>query len=75
MRNRCITSGTIGDGDDAFKWVAHPQDDGSGYSYSIQMSDKPGDTIHVDTKSGTVFNEDEISAVRQYFLLLRERMP
>lgn len=56
-----------------FWYVAHPHEHGTGYSYSIQMSDEPGDVNHVDTTPGTVFLEEDICALRAYFNVLRKR--
>jgi hypothetical protein len=55
-----------------FKVIAFPHEHGRGYSYNIQITDAPGDVIHLDTKIGTVFTEEEIVSMREYFKHIRE---
>lgn len=54
-----------------FAFVAHPQETGGGFSYSVQMSEKKGDTIHWDLKPGESLTDEEIIVGREYFLYLR----
>lgn len=55
------------------EYLAHPHEHGDGFSYSIKMSDKKGDTIHLDTKPGTIFSDGEIVALYEYAKLFRAR--
>jgi hypothetical protein len=70
---KCTTQGKIEYEGESFSWVALPHENGKGFSYNIQMSRKPRDVIHIDTKHGTIFNEDDLIAIREYFKLVRHK--
>lgn len=69
LRKRpCKTKGKITFESVTFKWAAFDHEEGGGYSYNIQIdADDPKDVIHLDTKRGTVFNEEELIALREYW--------
>lgn len=59
---------------DPFHYLATPHEHGDGFSYTIEMSPAAGDVIHVDTKAGTTFTDEEIATLRAYFKIVRGRV-
>lgn len=55
------------------QYVAFPHEHGDGFSYNIRLSEKRNDVIHLDTEPGTVFTNEEIVALAEYWRFARKR--
>jgi hypothetical protein len=56
-----------------FEYDALPHEEGGGFSYNLRMSAAKGDVVHIDTKRGTVFSDDDIKALHAFWTFVRAR--
>lgn len=69
-----VNQGEITDGGETFRYRAHFQESGGGYSYDLQIdANDPKDIIHMDTRPGTIFTEEDLIVLREYWKLVRAR--
>lgn len=55
------------------EYVAFPHEEGGGFSYNIRLDpENPRDVIHMDTKRGTFFTDEDIVAMFEYWNMRRE---
>lgn len=55
------------------EYAAFPHEHGGGFSYNIRLDpENPQDVIHLDTKSGTVFTDEDIVGMFAFWNAMRD---